>query len=583
MTATEKNLDLEKLHEAIDWSCEMLEKPRRERVAAVAAYAGSHYVKDGKALATPVNLIELAVTIYVRLLAARSPKCLVSTEIPSLRPFAADMEAALNQIPDEIGLSATLRRAVVEALFSIGIVKVGLGETNINGKIGDEPFVSIVQLDDYFCDMTARSWDEVQYEGNEYWMDTAQIKELYGVELDEDEYSGESSNGQAQARSLTVHEHGEPLHSRVLLRDVYLVREGRLVTYAVSSMQLLRDAPWDGPEGSPYLKLWYSDVPGNLMPMPPVAVWKDLHDLENTLFRKLAKQAVSRKTVAAFQGGNDEDIARLKRASDGEGLRYNGAKPEQITLGGIDNGNLALALQVRDLHSSLAGNLDSLGGLSPQAETATQEKLISQASSARIRAMSDLTVDFARDIFRRLAWYLWTDPERERTIVKHASSRVKGLSITKKWTPETRDGDFLDYNFDIDVFSMQEDSPSIRMEKFLSVYERVIMPLLPQLQEQGGVIDAKAILDYVGKNSNLPELSDFVLFPESGNTERMPTGNPRPEYVSTKSPFTHRVYERVNRAGATRQGRDAALMQTLLGGKAQPAEMAALATGRSVT
>lgn len=577
-------MDITKLHESIEWSAQMLEKPREERVAAIQDFCGSHYVKDSACPATPVNLIELAVTIYVRLLAARSPKCLVKTDVPSLRPFAADMEIALNQIPGEIGLSATLRRAVVEAIFSIGIVKVGIGATNENAKIGDEPFVSIVQLDDYFCDMSARSWEEVQYEGNEYWMDTEQIRELYGVSLDSDEYSGESQDGQVQARSLTVHEHGSPLHERVLLRDVYLVREGRMVTYAVSSQRVLRDEPWDGPEGSPYIRLWFSDVPGNLMPMPPVAVWKDLHELENTLFRKLARQAVAKKTVSAFQGGNDEDIARLKKASDGEGFRYNGAKPEQIALGGVDGGNLAFALQVRDIHSALAGNLDSLGGLSPQANTATQEKLISEASSVRIRAMSDATVDFAKAIFKRLAWYMWTDPVRERTIVKRASAAAPYLSTTRKWTPETRDGDFLDYNLEIDVFSMQDDSPSTRMEKFLNVYERVILPILPQLEAQGAYIDFRAVLDYVARNANLSEISDFVVFSDAPTDERQPAGgSPQPEYVSTKAPVTRRTYERVNRPGATRQGRDAVIMQLAMGGNPQPSELASLAPGRSMT
>ena len=577
-------MDIKKLHSSIEWSCQMLEKPRAERLSAVQSFCGSHYVKDGLCPATPVNLIELAVTIYLRLLAARSPKCLVTTKVPSLRPFAADMEEALNQIPGEIGLSATLRRAVLEAIFSIGIVKVGIGATNENAKIGDEPFVSIVQLDDYFCDMSARSWEEVQFEGNDYWMDTAQMKDLYGVSIEEDDEHGDSPDGQAQAKSLSVHETGVPLHGRALLRDVYLVREGRLVTYAVQSMKVLRDEPWDGPEGSPYLKLWFSDVPGNLMPMPPVAVWKDLHELENALFRKLARQAEAKKTVAAFSGGNDEDIARLKRSKDGEGFRFNGPKPEQMTLGGIDQASLAFAIQVRDIHSVIAGNLDSLGGLSPQANTATQERLISESSSARIRAMSDSTVDFAKAIFRRLAWYMWTDPVRERTIVKAVSSRPGSLSITKQWTPETRDGDFLDYNFDIDVFSMQDDSPSARMDKFMSIYERIVLPMQPQLEAQGAFIDIQAIFEYVGRNTNLPELSDFVVFPNAPANERQPMGgSPRPEYVSTKAPFTRRTYERVNRPGATRQGRDAALMQTLLGGNPQGAEMAALSAGRSMT
>ena len=578
-------MDFNKLHNAIAWSQKTLERPRKERKEAVRQYVGFHYADKGTKEKNPVNLVELAATIYLRHLAARVPKCIVRTDVPDLRPFAADMEIALNQIPGEINLASTLRRVVSEALFSIGIVKVGLGSTNENAKIGDEPFVSIVQLDDYFCDMSARSWEEVQYEGNDYWMDAEQVKAMYGKELQGDDDNGVSADGQSHVHTVSVDESSVPYSPRVLLRDVYLVRENRMVTYAVETQQILRDVPWDGPEGTPYIKLWFSDVPGNLMPLPPVAVWRDLNELANKLFRKLAKQTMGRKSVAAFQGGNEDAITRLKMAQDGEAIRYDGAAPEQITIGGTDQGGVAFFLQTWDRFNLVAGNIDSLGGLSPQADTAAQEKLISESSSVRLHAMADATVEFAKAIFKRLAWYMWTDPVRERTLVKTATGRPDSrLAITKKWTPETRDGDFLDYNFEIDVFSMQDDSPATRVQKFLTAYERVILPMLPQLQEQGAQIDLRAVLEWVGENSNLNELADFVMFPNQPAERRQPSGgSPRPEYVSTKAPVTHRTYERVNRPGATRQGRDAALMQTLLGGNPQQAEKAALSASRSIS
>lgn len=575
-------MDVNKLHECIEWSKQKLEVPCQNRVHAVKQFVGMHYSDNGSERRVPTNFLELAVTIYLRLLATRAPRCIVKSKSLELVPFAADLEEVLNQIPGEIGLDRTLRRAVMEALFSMAVVKVGIGETNENAKIGDEPFVSLVQLDDYFVDMSARSWEEVQYEGNEYWMDRQQIADFYGVSLDADEDSSISTGGVEQAKSVGVNETAKTWSDRVLLRDVYLVREGRLVTYAVNSLKILRDVPWDGPEGTPYLKLWFEEVPGNLLPLSPVNTWRDLHELANSLFRKLAKQADSKKSVLAFQGGNDEEIQRFRDAADGDGIRYNGGKPEELAAGGVDTGNLAFYIQVKDLYNIFAGNLDSLGGLSPQADTATQEKLISEASSARVQDMIDRTVDFAKAIFRRLAWYVWTDPIRERKVTKVASSDL-GLAVDVNWTPETRDGDFLDYNIDIDVFSMQDDSPATRIQKLLSVFERLVLPMQEQLMAQGAYIDMRRLLEYVGKNSNLPELSMFVQFadqtPSTGNTY----GNPQPEYTSTKSPYSRRVYERVNRPGATRHGRDAALMQTLLGGGAQPADMAALSMGRSMT
>lgn len=574
-------MDIAKLDECIRFSKQRLEKTCNERREAVRQFVGTHYGDNGADNVIPTNLLELATTIYLRLLAANAPKCIVSTDDFNLKSFAADMEIVLNQIPGEIRLASTIRKAVMEAMFSMGIVKVGITGTNDRPNIGDEPFVSLVQMDDYFVDMSARSWDEIQYEGNEYWMTVDDVKSAYGVELARDEYHGDSTDGVEQARSITNNDTGGELSDRVLLRDVYLPRTNEMVTYAVATKQIIRTVPWDGPEGTPYIKLMFSEVPGNLLPLPPVAVWRDLHDLGNQIFRKLAKQGVSRKTVATFQGGSDEEIARFARAKDGDAIRYNGSAPNEISVGGVDNGNLAFYIQIRDLFNIFAGNLDSLGGLSKQTDTAAQDKLINEAASARIQAMGDRTIDFAKDIFKRLAWYTWTDPIRERKFVKFASKRFN-IGISKKWTPETRDGDFLDYNFDIAVFSMQDDSPSTRVQKLLTTFERFIFPMLQQFQEQGAYIDLKGLTDYIGRNSNIPELSQFIQFADRPDAPRELGQNPNPEYVSTKAPVTRRVYERVNRPGASRQGRDAVMMQTLLGGNPQPAEMASVAMGRSM-
>ena len=567
----------------IEDSRRKLESTYKEHVDSVDQFVGEHYGEKGVKKPIPTNLIELAVTIYERLLAARTPKCTVSTEFPDLKAFAANFEIALNQLPGEIGLGDTIRRAVKSAMFTMGVVKIGIAGTDPRPNIGDEPFVSLVNIDDYFVDMSARSWDEIQFEGNGYWMDVDTIAKVYGVTLTGDDYSGDSTSGVMQTNAISSGESRLPLHERVLLRDVYLVRENTMLTYAVQTKKEIRRIPWDGPEGTPYVKLWFSDVPGNLMPLPPVAVWKDLHVLANQIYRKLSKQAVSKKNLAGVLGGDDEEVSRIKNAKDGAAVRVSGAKIEKIDIGGIDNGNLAFFLQNRDLFSLLAGNLDSLGGLSPQSDTATQDKLINESASARVKAMADRTTDFSRAIFRRLAWYMWTDPVRRRKFRKYASKEFN-VGVDVEWTPETRDGDFIDYNFDIAVFSMQDDSPATRMQKLMNAFNTFILPLAPMFQQLGVYIDVKTLTDYIAKNANLPVLSDMVKFMDSSAAADAPrpTATAQPEYISTKAPVTKRTYERVNRPGSmSERGKSAVLSQILLGGKPQSADIAGLNIGRA--
>jgi len=563
------------LRTAVDWSIRQFETPRKKRVEAIRQYVGNHYADGGTEKVVPTNFLELAVTIYMQQLAANAPRAMVTAKVPSLKSFALTTQIAINQIPDEIGLDDTLRRAVIEALFAFAVVKVGMASSGVTilGHDQGEAFADLVSIDNYFCDMSAKTRAGIQFEGDDYWIPVDDARAIYdgkATDLEPDEHTINGDNGEERAEGVTVNEGASLYREKVWCRDVWIPRNNKLVTYGVKSLKLFRVIDWDGPEAGPYNLLGFSDVPGNLLPLPPVALWRDLHELGNNLFRKLGRQADAKKTVAAFPGGNDEAVEALKRAADGEGIKYAGQKPENITVGGIDAATLAFYLQCRDLFSYFAGNLDTMGGLAPMTETIGQDKLLSEAASARVNFMRSRTTTFSRDIFKALAWYEWTDPVRKRTVEKP----VKGTDITlrRTWSAETREGNWLDYNFDIDAFSMQADTPQIKLQKIGQALERYVFPAMPLLEQQGGQIDFKELLEIVGRLSNVPELADIVRFGEP--TPSQPEqGNPTP---TTMPANTKRTYERVNRPGATRHGKDDTMSRLLMGSKVQDAEGAAL-------
>ena len=116
-----------RLDASIVWSNRMLEFPKRKRIEAIRQFVGFHYSNEGGPnYRNPVNILALELSIYARLLCPQSPRALISTIKKDRRPLAANLELAINKIPDEIGLDNTLRRFVIEALFSIGVLKVGL-------------------------------------------------------------------------------------------------------------------------------------------------------------------------------------------------------------------------------------------------------------------------------------------------------------------------------------------------------------------------------------------------------------------------------------------------------------------------
>lgn len=556
------DLEFDRLLEAISWSQRQLTKPRERRISAIREYVGSHYAEGGTDEKVPVGFLKLAIDIYVRLLAPQAPRALITTKQYGLKPTAADLELAVNEIPEEIHLADTMRRLVTEALFSVGILKIGLhtvGEV-LGHKYG-ESFVDVITLDDFFLDMAAKRFDQIQFCGNDYWPLYEDACEDLGCDRDEiqaDDHALQGEDGVPQAGSISIDTNAQEFKKRLWLRDTWLPKERLFLTHAVTTKKLLRTIEWEGPETGPYPILGYSVVPGNLLPLAPVSMWRDLNELANALFRKLGKQADAEKTVQGFPGGNEEAVLAFQAATDGDGILYSGGKPELLKAGGINNSTLMFFLQCRDLYSYFAGNLDSLGGLAPMTETVGQDKLLNEAAGAQLRDMAGKTIDLMREVFRSLAWYEWHDPVKSRVLEKKLPGA--DTSILVDWNRETRQGDFDVYDLDIDVFSMQDNSPSLRLRKLGMILQQYVFPLMPAIQEQGGQLDVQKILKDVSKYADAPEVSEWITFVQ--DVESQKGGQPRAPMNTTRTSV------RVGKPGMTEQGKNRALQTALMAGGA---------------
>ena len=507
-----------RLTESIDWSAKLFSKPRQDRITAIKNLVGKHYMENGNKKIMPVNGIKLQVDIYTRYLAAKHPRAMLSTDNPDLQPTAIDFELALNQVPDEIGLDNTLERCVTEALISpLGIVKCGLAQVgNIMGYDYGEPFVDNITLDDYFCDMSARDWHLRQYEGNDYWMEYEDFKNLEwdnmkDVGPDEQEFITE--DGDAHASSVSVKSNAKPFRERIWLRDIWLPKEGLMLTYGIKTKKLFNVVQYDDGEPNPYMHLGFFWVPGNLLPLPPIASWIDLNELNNALFRKLGYSADAYKRISLFHNGDDNEIMAFKNTRHGEGCKYTGAKPEEVEVGGIDPRSLVFQKLVKEYQSYYSGSIDSLGGLSPMSSTIGQDKLLADSASAQVKKMADKTSDFIKDIFKALAYYEWNNPIKTRTIKKPLPNNAGTINFP--WNQESRQGKFTDYNIGINIYSLQDDSPMTQLQKLGAFMQQYVYPAVPAIQQMGGFIDWRFIIKEAARLANFSNIGDkIVQFPD---------------------------------------------------------------------
>lgn len=549
---------------------------RENRYKAIAQYVGNHYGPRGADDRVLLGLIELGVCVYTYQLAARRPKVLVSTPHRPLKPVALLLEMAINRLLEILRVQDAFQAAAQHSLFGLGILKTGLCDgagTQSLLRMAGQPFFDVIDFDDFVFDIVhAKRMDQCQFMGDRYQMPYDYVMEsgaydrkaLVGLLPTDRKTQNEDGDRRAGAIGLSDAFFEDPYKEMVELWDVWLPFDGLMVTLPADREDgpPLRVIEWNGPENGPYEILHYNDVPGNIMPLPPIGAWMDLHETVNALMLKAARQAERQKTNPLVGDGAQEDAERLNNAEDGVWVHV--SRPETIketSTGGADAKTLGMATMLKDMAIYFMGNLDALGGLSPQSDTLGQDQMLVQNASRRIQFMQDRMYAVAERVTRSLAQYLWEDP----FIQLPMTYRMPGMDFEWEvpWTPDQKMGDFLSYNFSIVPHSMQYESPSSKLATIERIFQSTVLPFAQIMQQQGVIPNIQGLLRQMGKLGNVSaELEDMFMFaaPTDPRQQMGPVGQP-----PQKSPVTTRHYVRTNRGSATRHGKDTAMANMLFG------------------
>lgn len=571
--------DRKRLAEAMRYSRKVLSGFRAKRRRATATYVGSNYGEEGTTKAQILNLIALGVDIFTRHLAARAPRVLTSTKQRMYRQAAARAELRGNALADELELQVLFAQVAKEAMFSVGIVKTGMASGE-QVEVDDEtftlgrPFADVIGLDDWVHDCTAPEFRKKQFAGNLYYpridcladegtfkggvIDKLRNNEMVASRVGEDRAD---SVGHGRLPDDAV------FAPRTALWHIHLPYEKTLATFMADTTTgellyhegMIDQREYEGPDGGPFDMLGFRSVPGNIMPLPPVAQMFDMHEAANKALRKLTRRADAEKDIIAAQMNAREDAQKVKDAPDLEILAL--ANPQginQLHFGGVNNMTMAWTMWLKDLFIYTNGNLDMLGGLGAMSETLGQDQMLMATASKQVQEMQDRMIGFARTIMRKLMWWDWQDPLTEQQLVKTLKSTGEPLTIVL--TPEDRQKvDMLDLNIEVHPYSMQHQSPGERLQTIGMVWERYILPSMETMMQQGIVPNFDGLLRLIGKHANLPEIEDILTFSAAST---LPEAGAR----TPQSPVTTRNTVRTNRSMQnTPQGRQTQMMQRLLG------------------
>ncbi|MDD2766059.1 MAG: hypothetical protein PHE83_19015 [Opitutaceae bacterium] len=573
-----------RLRKSVRASYRDLSKFRKARYERISSYIGNAFCREGKNTKdrTPLNLLELAVSTYTQSLMSANPQVLVTSDWSKLRQHTAQLEAALNFLVRRINLEESLAEVVLNALFGMGIAKVGLdraGSVHEDRRYfrSGQPFADSVDPDNFVYDTSASKWRDCSFAGDlvrvpidelemDPEMDQRVVKRLQEMESRRDK--AEDAESEETVRTLSGN--GGPENDEygrwAALWNVILYRERVVVILPDADLSEgdndvlpLKVSPWEGPTGGPYRLLRFGAVPDNIEPLAPLSVLEDLHDLANTIYNKVARRVNEAKQNVLFSAGDEEDARRQQGAKDLEWIRGDPQTAKEVSLGGVDGPMLAFAMNVVEVFKSMGGNLDVLAGLSPAAGTLGQEQLISESAGKRMKQMSRQVTAMIRGVVRDLGYYLWTDPLIELPLTRPMPG-YEEIEIPFLWTPDMKVGDYYDYNIDIDPYSLTESTPTERLAAFQQFWQGAVMPMMPLLAQQGIMVNMMEVLKYVSRCLRIKDMTRFLE-----------TGAPIPENAEPPGArhtpaATSRTYNHVNNPGNPQKSNSQRMLASLLSG-----------------
>ena len=584
------NSEYHRLREAFQYSRDKMTPFRQRRMQAVRSYAGGNYADSSGERAHPVNLLEMAIGIYRRNLAARRPSVDIRSRTKKNRISAKRAELMLNRVLEEMRFEESLSRCVHDALFSVGIMKVGLTSrrsAEMGGIYHDAglPFADTIDLDDFVLDMRARTWETLQFLGNRFTVpkEMAMDSKLYDfgdrkvVEASVSPYN-EYGDPKLTTVSRTTEGASETSTMTPILEmwEMYFPFEGKVCTFCCDEQGTpmfdtpIREVKWSGPEAGPYHMLALNEVPGQVMPIAPVASLIDLNDAMNRTMRKLVRQNDRAKTVGIVAAGAEDDGERIIAANDGDMIRSD--RPEatrEIKFGGADPGTLSFALQIRDMFNYIGGNLDTIGGLSSVADTLGQEELIKASSSQKIQDMQARVTKFTGDVCKSIGLWSWYDPARTYELTEDLGGT--GVEVEIKLKPKDRkESDFFDLNMTITPGSLQEINAADRAQTLGNFMNSYLLPAGDMMMQQGLQLDMSAFSAHMAELTGVEEILDLVV---PAGTPLDPSGLQAVAGAELSSKPASKSGGSVRRnipTGGTRESRDHQMMQTLAGSNPRP-------------
>lgn len=323
----------------------------------------------------------------------------------------------------------------------------------------------------------------------------------------------------------------------VNLYEIYNIKtnEFMLISHMTKTPLIDKQPIPKGIERHPYSILRFTFRDNSPYPIPPMSQGLDPQREYNELRSKLLvhRKRFNRKYEAFVQGFEDPDteLSKLETGEDGTILRT--LTPTQvvrsITDAPLDQQNYQdLALLKNDMNE-LFGSTDTARGVSG-ADSATEASIMDKRLDIKEGDRQSIVVDWLNVVAKKL------DQLAQCHLTQEMAVKVKGPD-GEQWVaikPENYDDINGEYDYTVDVGSMQPRLPSIERAQWIAFMSQVVIPMpivltKPKLMERMAKmfgIEDKAMLDEFREVGNQIMNSQGAAVNNPGSQAGVPEYNP---------------------------------------------------------
>lgn len=493
---------------------------RSARLMFIRSFVGPYYDKDhGNVGAEPLNLIFNAIRVLVPNLVSNFPKHNVATEFLAYREYANLLGLALDFNSKQIEIVETYRRWIVDALFTMGILKTGIADSGKAINFGDnfiidpgEIYTANVDFDNFTFDPTIRGdLREAAFMGDRIIVPRREVLEsgLYNNALVEQLPNVHARPESGRGRSVSDLSRSNIgtdafLEQEIELLELWVPAANAIVTVPGASNvffeDYLRVDDHDGDSTGPYTFLSFTPpVPNNPLPIAMVGIWQDLHTMANKMAVKIMDQASRQKDITVYKPSAADDAVELRDASDGDAVAVEDPDGVRVmSYGGQARSNEGHVIMLQSWFNMMAANPQGIGGQDLRADSATEANILNQNANIGLSDMNDLIYIAGAKEARKRAFLMHTDPLINIPLVTREPLQLAGGTQMQEvqvfLTPEARRGDFFDFAFEFQQDSMKKVDHTVRLQRAFDFGVRI----LPT------AVNAAVMASQVGIPFNLP-------------------------------------------------------------------------------